>query len=39
VHLGVVDPKCFDLDDHMTGLGLRLGNVLVNQTAQSTEFL
>src|SRR5215472_2454652 len=39
VHLGVVDAKRLDLDDDMSGFGLGLGNVLVDQAVEAAEFL
>jgi hypothetical protein len=34
----MVDAKCFDLDDDITGLGLRIGNLLVNKAVESPNF-
>src|SRR5258708_7610201 len=39
VHFGVVDAERLDFDDDMTGQGLRLRQVLVDQAVRSTEFL
>src|SRR5260221_9774868 len=39
MQLGMVDAEGLDLNDHMAGLGLRLGNVLVNQAVEAAEFL
>src|SRR2546425_9210000 len=39
VHFGVVDAECLDLDDDMTGLGLRVWNVFVNEAVEPPELL
>src|SRR5262249_32796174 len=39
MQLRVVQSKRLDLDEHMSGLGLGLGNVLVDQAVESPEFL
>jgi hypothetical protein len=38
VHLGVVDPESPDLDDDLTVLGQRLGDLAVNQAVEPAEF-
>jgi hypothetical protein len=35
----MVDPERLDLDDDVTGLGLRLRDVLVDQAVQPAELL
>jgi hypothetical protein len=39
VHFGVVDPKRLDLDDDMTDLRLRIGNLLVHEAVESSKLL
>ena len=39
VHFGVVDPKRLDFDHHLTGDGLRLGQLLVDEAFRSAKFL
>jgi hypothetical protein len=39
VHFGVVEAERLDLDDDVTGLGLRVGNLLVNEAVKPPELL
>ena len=39
VHFGVVDAERLHLDDDMAGLGLGIGNVLVDQAVEASELL
>jgi hypothetical protein len=39
VHLGVVDAERLDLDDDVTRLRLRVGNLLVNEAVEASELL
>jgi hypothetical protein len=38
MHLGVVDPERLDLNDDMTGFGLRLRNFPIHQAVEPAEF-
>jgi hypothetical protein len=39
VHLGVIDAERLDLDDDVTSLWLRVGNLLVNEAVWASELL